>query len=109
MFYRVLLILLSAFLCVACAQTTTRTSTGETVELSIEEVFSPEDRTGPSGAVNPSNAPSSVATLPGIDQESFQDFNDFKSWLRATQPGTPEFAQFQLWREYLEYIRVTNE
>lgn len=93
----------------ACSSTTTTTSTGETSSVSIDEVFSEADRTGPSGAATTNNAGDNLAAFPGIDQESFEDFEAFQSWLRARQPGTSEFAEFQLWREYLEYIRVTTQ
>jgi len=107
--YRLLLLPIIAIAISACAQTTTSTSTGETSDVSIDDVFSEEDRTGPSGAATQVNNDNNIGALPGIDEQSFEDFDAFKSWLRARQPGTSEFMEFQLWREYLEYIRVTAQ
>lgn len=109
MHYRILFLLLVAIITSACAQTTTTTSRGEPSDVSIDEVFTDADRTGPSGAATQINNDNNIAALPGIDEQSFQDFDAFKSWLRARQPGTSEFMEFQLWREYLEYIRVTTQ
>jgi len=107
MHHRVLLFVFYALVVSACASTTTTTSTGEDSDVSIDEVFSDEDRTGPSGAATQSN--NDISALPGIDEQSFQDFDAFKSWLRARQAGTPESMEFQIWREYLEYLRITNQ
>jgi|GEM_PF-5269555 len=107
MHHRLLQLVFITLLASGCASTTTTTSTGEDSDVSIDEVFSDEDRTGPSGAATQNN--NNISALPGIDEQSFQDFDAFKSWLRARQPGTPEFLEFQLWREYLEYIRITNQ
>lgn len=107
--HRLLFLITITLVLSACAQTTTTTSTGEKSDLSIDEVFSDEDRTGPSGAATQANNDNNIGALPGIDEQSFEDFDAFKSWLRARQPGTSEFMEFELWREYLEYIRVTTQ
>lgn len=89
-----------------CSSTKTTNFQGETSEVSLDEVFSAEDKTGPTGAAASASSTSSISDLPGIDQQSFQDYDAFKSWLRAREPNNPEFYEFQLWREYLEYLRL---
>ena len=106
---RITFLLFIAIFAASCAQTNTTTSRGESSDVSIDEVFTDANRTGPLGAATQTNNDNNIAALPGIDKQSFQDFDAFKSWLRARQPGTSEFMEFQLWREYLEYVRVTSQ
>ncbi|MBX2809918.1 MAG: hypothetical protein KTR20_14945 [Cellvibrionaceae bacterium] len=100
-------LVLTLFLGCASSGEATRSS-GEKSEVSIDDVFSPQDKVGPTGAVTESAAAPLFSDLPGIDQQSFEDYRAFTAWLRARQPDTPEFYEFQLWREYLEYIRINT-
>ena len=105
--YTVLIALLTLSGCALGPDTTN--SKGEKSEVSIDEVFSEEDRVGASGPVaDPLTGEVGFGDLPGIDQKSFNDYQDFQAWLRARQPENPEFYEFQLWREYLEYLRINS-
>ena len=89
-----------------CSSNKTTNFQGEPSEVSLDEVFSAEDKTGPTGSAANAASATGVSEMPGIDQQSFQDYDAFKSWLRAREPNNPEFYEFQLWREYLEYVRL---
>ncbi|MBX2809125.1 MAG: hypothetical protein KTR20_10890 [Cellvibrionaceae bacterium] len=93
----------------ACAGSTeTSNFQGETSDISIDDVFSSEDQTDPTGPVTAPAAATLAGEFPGIDSQSFKDYHAFTTWLRARQPNNPEFYEFQLWREYLEYIRISD-
>lgn len=108
MIYRVFLSLCIGFLAACASSTNTTLSTGEKSAESIDDVFEERHKTSPSGDSISSNATEGVGQV-GIDQQSFQEYADYQAWLNAREPGSVEYDQFQLWREYLEFLRVTEQ
>ncbi len=43
--------------------------------------------------------------IPAIDQKSFEDFENFKAWRRAQEPGSENYQEYQDWRAYQQYLR----
>jgi hypothetical protein len=77
------------------------------------EAFGPGIFSGDSGAIDLTEAFSDVKSrggvggataydvdLPAMDQKSFNEYERFKEWRRAQQPGSAEFKEYQQWLEY---------
>ncbi|MGH1485530.1 MAG: hypothetical protein ACRBCI_04865 [Cellvibrionaceae bacterium] len=43
--------------------------------------------------------------LPAIDEQGFKDFEQFKAWRRAQEPGSVDYQEYQDWRAYQQYRR----
>lgn len=44
--------------------------------------------------------------LPAMDQASFEEYDSFRAWRKARQPGSSDYQGFLVWLEYQEYLRL---
>lgn len=47
--------------------------------------------------------------LPAMDEASFAEYDSFRAWRKARQPGSPEYNGFLVWLEYQEYLRLSSQ
>ena len=48
---------------------------------------------------------STLITPPSVDQQSFQEFEEFKAWRRSQDPSSPNHQEFLDWQAYQQYLR----
>jgi len=76
--------------------------TGATGEFSLTDFFSEEKKAERAKAQSSNNN----INVPAIDEGSFEDFENFKAWRRAQEPGSENYQEYQDWRAYQEYRRL---
>lgn len=75
---------------------------GEKGEFSLTDFFSEEKKAERAKQQLSNNN----INVPAIDEQSFEDFENFKAWRRAQEPGSENYQEYQDWRAYQEYRRL---
>lgn len=47
--------------------------------------------------------------VPSVGEDSFRDFEEFKAWRRAQEPGSENYQEYQDWRAYQQYLRFKEQ